>query len=137
MQIIFQFIGIQIILTMEVSGSIYFRLYYRINIIESKLTIHFHIHIIGTDAAALSAADIVNMPPEALIQRTVSIKSRQISHQSSAVSVRTIFKHIIETIMELNGISYLGHSRSYNSSLTQTHPVIQTAFDYISFCCYF
>ena len=133
MQIVFQLVRIQIILSVKVQRCIIFWIKHIIDIFDADLAIHDPIHRVGVHPAGRTAPNVVNMVPETVIQRTVGAESTEVPHGFPTVSVGAVFQHIIQAIMKLDRIIYFGHCRADDACLPQTDPVFEAAFDHITF----
>lgn len=70
MQVIFQLVAIEIILTVEVQCCFLFRAEHIVKIRHADSAIHYSVHLVCGYTAG-RAAYIVDVSPEALLQRTV------------------------------------------------------------------
>ena len=100
MQIILQFIGILVEMPVEISYCLLFWRKDIVRIRDSQFTKGFLVHFIRTDSTAFTAADIVDMIPEALVQCSLHIIRGKIFHCSPGISVGNIFQDIVKAVME-------------------------------------
>ncbi len=134
MQIVLQFVGIQIILPVEISYAIVFCVQQRVRQVGNpQRAKEDFIHIVRTGPAARAAADIIDMTPETVGQLSGAVKITEVLQQYCGITVRNIFQHVVQAVLEHDRVVDLAHLRADNTRLTQTHPVFQPGLDHKPF----
>ena len=93
MQVIFQLVAIEIILTVEVQCCFLFRAEHIVKIRHADSAIHYPVHLVCRDTAGRAAADIVDVSPETLLKRTVVEESAEVLHRTRQITVGAVFKY--------------------------------------------
>lgn len=109
MQVIFQLVAVEIILTVEVQRCLLFGTENIVKICYAYSAVNYPVHLVCRDTAGRAAAYIVDVSPEALLKRTVVEESAEVLHRTRRITVGAVFKHVIEAIVE--------HYRVLNSAL--------------------
>ena len=87
MQVIFQLVAVEIVLTVEVQRCFLFRAEHIVKIRYADSAIHDTVHLVCGDAAGRAAAYIVDVSPEAFIKRTVVEESAEVLHRTRRIAV--------------------------------------------------
>ena len=133
MQEFLQLVGVLIVVPVEVPCRIVFWIDECVQRGEAHLTVHHLIHLSGTDTAAFSAADVVDVAPERIVQRLLRGIGGKIAHHAATVPVGDIFEHVVEAVVELDRVIDLRHGGADDTGLPQADPVLEAAFDDIAF----
>lgn len=86
MQVIFQLVAVEIILTVEVQRCLLVKTENIVKICYSYSAVNYPVHLVCRDTAG-RAASIVNVSPETLLKRTVVEESAEVLHRMRRITV--------------------------------------------------
>ena len=87
MQVIFQFVAVEIILTVEVQRCLLFGTENIVKICYAYSAVNYPVHLVCRDTAGRDAAYTVDVSPEALLKRTVVEESAEVLHRMRRITV--------------------------------------------------
>ena len=123
-EIMLQLVAVQIVLPMKIPCCKLLGMKHIIQLGQADGTEHPPEQIIGADPAAFPAANVVDMPPKAFVQGAILTESTQIPHRPGRVPVRAVFQHIVQAVVEYDGILNRCHGISHHAGLPQGNPVL-------------
>lgn len=129
MQVIFQFVAVEIILTVEVQRCLLFGTENIVKICYAYSAVNYPVHLVCRDTAGRAAAYIVNVSPRNSLQAYRRGRKRRGSSSHAPNHGRAVFKHVIEAIVEHYRVLNFCHCPADYTRLPQGNPVFQTALD--------
>lgn len=87
MQVIFQFVAVEIILTVEVQRCLLFGTENIVKICYAYSAVNYPVHLVCRDTVGRDAAYTVDVSPEALLKRTVVEESAEVLHRMRRITV--------------------------------------------------
>ena len=125
MQVIFQFVAVEIILTVEVQRCLLFGTENIVKICYAYSAVNYPVHLVCRDTAGRDAAYTVDVSPEALLKRTVVEESAEVLHRMRRITVEQYSSTLSKQLWNIIASSI---STDY-TRLPQGNPVFQTALD--------
>ena len=129
MQVIFQLVAVEIILTVEVQRCLLFGTENIVKICYAYSAVNYPVHLVCRDTAGRRRLYCKYVPPETLFKRTVVEESAEVLHRTRRIMVGAVFKHVIEAIVEHYRVLNFCHCPADYTRLPQGNPVFQTALD--------